>query len=150
MTSNKCIPCFPGDPRFSTKLDPLKEDVDKLENKEMLSTRLLDCLLQRAGLPQELGSGREFFHACGLMGREYICSTNAWSHELSDSPLPAQQKWLTGNIKSLRTRLGKAFQINKDKVMNQLFIPIVESSHFFVFGVDFNPSIPDFFVNIAF
>ena len=92
MTRNKCTPCFPGDPRFSTKLDPLKEDVDKLGNKEMLSTRLLNCLLQRAGPLQELGSGREFFHVCGLTGREYICSANAWSHELSDSPLPALRK----------------------------------------------------------
>ena len=35
--------------------------------------------------------------------------------------------------------------------MNRLFIPSVEeSSHFFVLVVDFNPSSPDFFVNIAF
>ena len=84
MTRDKCTPCFPGDPRFSTKFDPLG-------NKEMLSsTHLLDCLLQRAGPPQELGSGREFFHVCGLTGRKYIGSANAWSHELSDCPLPAQ------------------------------------------------------------
>ena len=28
--------------------------------------------------------------------------------------------------------------------MNQLFIPIVESPHFFVLVVDFNPNSPDF------
>ena len=145
MTRNKCTPKFPGDPRFSTKLDPLKKDVDKLGNKEMLSTCLLDCFLQRAGPPQELGSGREFFHVCGLMGREYIGSANALSHELSDRPLPAAPRtWLTSNIKSLRTRLAKAFQIDKQEVMNRLFIPFVESSHFFVVIVDFNPSSPDF------
>ena len=114
MTRNKCTPCFPGDPRFSTRLDPLKEDVEKLGNKEILSTRLLDSSLQRAGPPQELGSGREFFHVCGLTGREYIGSANALSHELSGRPLPVQQTWLTGNIKTLLTRLAKAFQIEKE------------------------------------
>ena len=34
--------------------------------------------------------------------------------------------------------------------MNRLFIPIVKSFHFFVIVVDFNPSSPDFFVNLAF
>ena len=33
--------------------------------------------------------------------------------------------------------------------MYRLFIPIVESSHFFVVVADFNPSSPDFFVNIT-
>ena len=51
MTRNKCTPCFPGDPRFCGV--PGKEG--------MLSTRLHDCLLQRAGPPQELGSSRDFF-----------------------------------------------------------------------------------------
>ena len=69
MTRNVCTPCFPGDPRFSTKLDSFKEDADKLGNKEMLSTCLLDCLLQRAGPPQELCSGRDFFHVCGSYGK---------------------------------------------------------------------------------
>ena len=83
---------------------------------------------------------------CGLTGREYIVdSANAWSHELSDCLLSAQQRWLAGNIKSIRTRLAKAFQIDKEEVMNRLFIPIVESSHFFVLVVDFNPSNPNFF-----
>ena len=91
MTRNKYTPSFPGDPRFSTRLDPLKEDVEALGKKEMLSARLLDYLLQRAAPPQELGSGREFFHVCGLMGREYIGSANAWSEELSGHPIPACQ-----------------------------------------------------------
>ena len=84
------------------------------------------------------------------MGREYIGSANAWSHELSDRPLPAQQTWLTGNIKSLRTRLAKPSKLTRKEIMNRLFIPIVKSSHFFVHVVDFNPSSPDFFVNLAF
>ena len=67
MTRSKCTPFFPGDPRFSTRLDPLREDVEKLGNKEMLSTLLRDCLLQRAGPPQELGSGREFFMSAAFL-----------------------------------------------------------------------------------
>ena len=59
--------------------------------------------------------------------------------------IPAQQTWLTGgNIKMLRTWLGKTFrQFDKD-VMNQLLIPIVDSFHFFVLVVDFNPTSPYF------
>ena len=150
MTRSKCTPCFPGDPRFSARLDPLKEDVEQLGNKEMLSTRLLDCLLQRACPPQELGSGRELFHVSALSGREYIGSVNAWSEELTGGrPLPAQRRLLTENIRTLRLRLAKAFQMEKE-VMNRLCIPIVESSHFFVVVVEFNPSNPDFFVSISF
>jgi Ulp1 protease family, C-terminal catalytic domain len=72
------------------------------------------------------------------------------SRELSDRPVPTQQTWLTGNIKTLRMRLAKTFQINKE-VMNRLFIPILEPSHFlFVLVVDFNPSSPDLNLNLAF
>ena len=115
MTRNKYTPSFPGDPRFSPRLDPLKEDVEALGKKEMLSTCLLNCLLQRAAPPQESGYVCEFFHVCGLMGREYIGSANAWSEELSDHPIPpVQQTCLTGNIKKLRIRLAKTFQIDKE------------------------------------
>ena len=87
---------------------------------------------------------------CGLAGREYIGSANVWSRELSGHPLLlAQRAWLTGNIKTLRTRLVQAIQIEKE-FMNQLFVSIVESSHFFVLVVDFHPTSPGFFVNIAF
>ena len=34
--------------------------------------------------------------------------------------------------------------------MNRLFIPIVESSHFLIVVVEFNPSNPNFFVSISF
>ena len=92
MTRNKYTPSFPGDPWFSTRLDPLKEDVEALGKKEMLCTRVLeDCLLQRAAPQQEIGSGRDFFHVCGLTGREYIGSANAWNCELSDRHVPTQQ-----------------------------------------------------------
>ena len=44
---------FPGDPRFGTTLYPSRDDVKALANRDFLSTRLLDLLIQRAAPPPE-------------------------------------------------------------------------------------------------
>ena len=49
------LPHFPGDPRFETQIYVTDEDLDRLVNDKMLTTRLLDCLLQQSAPPPLLG-----------------------------------------------------------------------------------------------
>jgi hypothetical protein len=67
---------FPGDPRFGTALHPSPDDVKALRHREFLSTRLLDCLIQRAAPPQEPSSDN-IVYLGSLGAMHYIQSSNS-------------------------------------------------------------------------
>ena len=70
---------FPGDPRFATWIIPTSDDVRSLPCKVFLTTRLLDCILQRAAPPPEPESST----------LSHIGSLHTWYYMSNANDLPS-------------------------------------------------------------
>ena len=108
----------------------------------MLSTRLLNCLIQRAvPLPAAMSSDNVLLWSLAV--RSYMDSCKALSGDTTGATSSNKKK----KIAKIRSRLEHVFNLHNDCV-NRLIIPIVEDVHFFVFVVDFSQACPDFFINV--
>jgi hypothetical protein len=126
--------CFPGDPRFGSRVNPTREHIEALGKKEMLNACLLDSLLQRAAMPpKDSSTDREICHLGNLSALEYLENTNVYFHDLADkkcNPSPDEATRIRAKIQQPRiTFFHKIFQMEKD-VVDRLLIPIVDSCHF--------------------
>ena len=131
--SRKATHCFPGDPRFGLTYDPTREHIEALGKKEMLNICLLDNLLQCAAMPpNDSNTDRQIYHLGNFSALEYIENTNAYlsdlHHDRADLT-PGEATRIRAKIQQTRYKFHKVFQMDKD-IVNQLLIPIVDTSHF--------------------
>jgi Ulp1 protease family, C-terminal catalytic domain len=151
--SRKDCHTFPGDPRYGTTYHPLREHVDALASKDMLNVHLLDALLQRAAMPpKESNTEGQICHLGNCSTLEYLENSNAHfvdlEHEQADHNAVEVGR-LRAKIQKTRMKLYKVFRMDTD-IVNRLIIPIIDTSHFFVLVVDFNPTSPNFYQSISF
>ena len=142
--TKKQLDHFPGDPRYGVQKRLLRQDVGTLTGGEMLSSRLLNCLIQLAA-PPLAGTSSNKVLLGSLAVRSYMVSCNALFAD--DGGTSASSAFKENRIKKIRSRLENVFDLENDCV-NRLIIPIVHAVHFFVLAVDFNVASPDFFVNV--
>lgn len=139
---------FPGDPRFGTSLYPSPDDVKALRHKAFLSTRLLDCLIQRAAPPQDSSSDNiVYLGSLGTM--HYMQSSNSLIRHDKTTESDADRKRKQAKVLKIRSTFDRLFDVNNEST-KRLIIPIIDSSHFFVLVVDFTHSSKDFFVKLEY
>ena len=150
MTSTRRGCHFPGDPRFGVRLYPSTDDVNALRNREMLSTRLLDCLIQRASPPKSSSRSTDnmAIHLGSLGALFYIETSNALLQQNKKGVPVDEWRQAQRKIQKIRLTFEQLFDANNGTTM-RLIIPIIESMHFFVLVLDFKFTSPRFFVRIA-
>jgi len=143
---------FPGDPRFEKmKIFVTDEDLDQLSNNEMLSTRLLDCLLQQAAPPPLLHD--DFATYLGGFGsKSYFETSNEIFDKEETSRTIADKRRINAiqsSVAFLRPREDKsngtatARAGGRNKKFNDegnkkgqdeaaLVIPVIDGRHFYV------------------
>ena len=151
MTSTRRGCHFPGDPRFGVRLYPSTDDVNALRNREMLSTRLLDCLIQRASPPKSSSRSTDnmAIHLGSLGALFYIETSNALLQQNKKGVPVDEWRQAQRKIQKIRLTFEQLFDANNGTTM-RLIIPIIESMHFFVLVLDFKFTSPRFFVRIAY
>jgi hypothetical protein len=123
---------FPGDPRFGILLSVLDEDVKALREREWLSTRLLDFLIQQAAPAPQVSNG----FLLGSLGVEtYLHHTNALLENENDHSRRIQ-------------RVRAALESFCDNNSRKLIIPVIEGNHFYVLVVEFSGSCPLFYEKV--
>jgi hypothetical protein len=139
---------FPGDPRFGVRLDPSTDDVSALTNRQMLSTRLLDILIQRASPPNSHSTDMAIH--VGSLGTHYYMESSNDLLKQNKKDVPVDE-WRRSQkkIQKIRSPYNGLFDAN-DGSPTRLIIPIVDSMHFFVLVLDFNFASPRFFDRIAY
>jgi hypothetical protein len=141
---------FPSNPRFAVRISPAQDDLQALGDREMLSSRLLDCLIQRSAPPPDLESPFQVY--LGSLGtRSYMQSCNALVDANRDSVSPKDWNRIQAKIKGIRSTFDRLFRdCNDEEASKRLIIPIVEGSHFYVLVVDFNFTYPHFFLSLEY
>jgi hypothetical protein len=128
---------FPGDPRFGVALSAVDEDVTSLCERKMLSTRLLDFLIQQAAPPPTahiLDDSLANHVYLGSLGTQaYIQQSNRL---LEDANLNARK------IQRIRSTVDALVH---DELQKTIVIPIIESCHFYVIVVGFAGSCRKFY-----
>ena len=135
---------FPGDPRYGVQERIIRQDVGALSYGGMLSTRLLNCLIQRAA-PQPAAMCSDKVLLGSLTVRSYMKFCNGLFGETTGAT-SSNKANKEKKIAKIRSRFEHVINLHNDCV-NRLIIPVVEDLHFFVFVVDFSQACPDFFIN---
>jgi hypothetical protein len=136
---------FPGDPRYGVQERIIRQDVGALSYGGMLSTRLLNCLIQRAA-PQPTAMPPDKVLLGFLAVRSYMEFCNALFGETTGAT-SSNKANKEMKIVTLCSWLEHVINLHNDCV-NRLIIPVVEDLHSFVFVVDFSQTCPDFFINV--
>ncbi|KAI2507015.1 hypothetical protein MHU86_7400 [Fragilaria crotonensis] len=126
---------FPGDPRFGASLSVLKDDVRALRENKMLSTRLLDFVIQR-GAPHPTPSPSAISASQVKPkgnDRMYVGSlgTNTFLIKQANALLGVQTKQSTKKIDGIKAKM-KSYSDDTISNGSKLAIPLIFSKHFFV------------------
>jgi Ulp1 protease family, C-terminal catalytic domain len=125
---------FPGDPRFGVSLSVEQDDVRALRENQMLSTRLLDFVIQR-GAPRPSQSpsaisasrvkpkGNDRMYVGSLGANTFIKQANAL--------FGVQTKQSTKKIDGIKAKM-KSYSDDTISNGSKLAIPLIFSKHFFV------------------
>ena len=136
---------FPTDPRYGVRISPTPDDLQALLDRQMLDSRLLDCLLQYSVPP--LNEDTPFQVHLGSLGtRAYMQSCNALVDVDRKSITAYNWNKIQAKIKGIQSTFAHLFSdIDNDDATKTLIIPIVNALHFFVLVVEFNFAWRNFF-----
>jgi hypothetical protein len=135
---------FPGSPLCGLQERIIRQDVGAVSHGGILSTRLLNCLIQRAA-PQPAAMCSDKVLLGSLTVRSYMKFCNGLFGETTGAT-SSNKANKEKKIAKIRSRFEHVINLHNDCV-NRLIIPVVEDLHFFVFVVDFSQACPDFFIN---
>ena len=166
---------FPGDPRFGVVIKPRASDVACLQEKEFLSTALLDYIINLTTLVPDSLSFTEpgVQPLLGSLGAETFISSMNSTASIKKEQAKTKTDWKAyqGHICKARTKFKNILKHNvkdgdfknilKNNIKDgnvpaqRLIIPIVRGppnnpGHFFVACFDFSVHDPEFFVNVCF
>jgi hypothetical protein len=137
----KRVPChFPGDPRFGIPLSVMERDLESLRNNDMLSTNLLDFLIQQGApspaSPRVTGISQPgSHHQCqqvyvgGLSTHFFITQANALC---SKAERTADDRRKIANIQ----KALKGFSSATVTSGSTLIVPLIFRHHFFVLVIE--------------
>ena len=141
---------FPTDPRYGVRINPTPNDLQALGDRQMLNSRLLDCLLQRSAPPPHEDTPFQVFLG-SLETRSYLESCNALVHVARESVKPSNWNRIQAKIKGIQSTFADLFSdINDDDATKTLVIPIVNAVHFFVLVVEFNFACRELFLRFKY
>ena len=142
---------FPTDPRYGVRISPTPDDLQALGDRKMLTSRLLDCLLQFSAPPPNDANSASHVFLGSLGTRAYMQSSNALLDiDREEALTPANRKRKQAKITGIRSTFDCLFPNNKDNVTKTLIIPIVDALHFFVLVLEFNFISPEFFLTFEY
>ena len=141
---------FPTDPRYGVRINPTPNDLQALGDRQMLNSRLLDCLLQRSAPPPNEDTPFQVYLG-SLETTSYLESCNALVHVARESVKPSNWNRIQAKIKGIQATFADLFSgTNDDDATKTLIIPIVNAVHFFVLVVEFNFACRELFLRFEY
>jgi hypothetical protein len=131
-TSKKKREHFPGDPRFGIALSVESEDLSALREDQMLSTRLLDFLIQQAA-PAPASEDAKQIPPMQNRTTTYLASLGVQMYIQESVRLLEDQNRHSRKIQRIRASV-QAFHDDKRSI---IIVPIIEKAHFYVLVVQF-------------